>query len=53
MEKKYYAIVRSSYWKYRKRFMFPTIGGHLPIYWNKKVAEDMCTSINDGNKIQY
>lgn len=40
MTKKYYAVVRSNALKYKKRWMFPTMNAQLPIYWNKKVAQE-------------
>ena len=50
MTKKYYAIVRTSYLKYKKRYMFLTINAQLPIFWNKKTAREKLYSLQGGGQ---
>ena len=51
MTKKYYAVVRTSYLKYKKRLMFPCMNSQLPIYWNRKVAKDVAAKFGKGLEV--
>ena len=51
MTKKYYAIVRTSYLRYKKRMMFPCMNAQLPIYWNRKVAVETAMKFGKGLEV--
>lgn len=44
----FYGIINSSKWKYKQKLVFPIVGPRLPIFWNRKIAEEFLESKSMG-----